>query len=245
MSQFGPKAIDRWLESIATRAPATRREYLSRVRTFVRWLVAEGVIGSDVTAHVAPVTQPRQVPQTLTTDEVRRLLHACPDERARAIVWLMVGCGCRCIEVSRLNVQDYDPTSRTVVLVGKAGHQRQIPVPSNVADALDCYLDVVGRTAGPLVRTVEGQRMAAKTVSSYVRRWMRDADVKSAPLDGRSAHALRRTAASDVMESSGDVRIVQEMLGHARNETTARSYLRPVAIATMRAAMEGREYGAA
>lgn len=245
IQQFGPKAIDRWLETVGHLAPATRREYLSRVRGFVRWMVADGVIATDCTAHVPAVHQPRQVPQKLTVDEVRRLLDACPDARARAVVWLMVGCGCRCVEVSRLDVADYDPQALTVLLVGKARHERVIPVPSTAARALDAYLDEVGRPCGPLVRTVDGQRMASKTLSGYMRGWMRDAGVKSSALDGRSAHALRRTAGSDVMDACGDVRMVQEMLGHARIETTARSYLRPVSLVALRSAMDGRDYGAA
>jgi site-specific recombinase XerD len=245
LGQYGPKAIDRWLETIGSKAPATRREYLSRVRNFSRWLVAEGYAKSDATQHVPTIRQPRQVPRTLSEREVCALLSACPDARSIAIVWLMVGCGCRCVEVARLNVEDYDPTSRTVILIGKGGHERRIPVPETTAHALDDYLDAIGRPAGPLIRTVDGQRMSSKTLSGYVRGWMRSAGVKLAPLDGRSAHTLRRTAASDVMDHSGDVRAVQEMLGHARIETTARSYLRPVSMVALRDAMEGRTYDVA
>jgi integrase len=73
-------------------------------------------------------------------------------------------------------------------------------------------------------------------------RWMRAAEIKTRAHDGRSAHGLRRTAASDVMDSSGDIRIVQAMLGHVRIESTA-FYLRPVPLDKMREAMEGRNYG--
>lgn len=245
LSQLGPRAIDRWLESIGQRAPATRREYLSRIRAFCRWLVAQGYAKADPTAHVPSIPQPRQVPRTLTEPEVARLLAACPDARARAVIWLMVGCGLRCVEVSRLDVQDYDAADRIVTVVGKALHERRIPVPTDVAAAVDTYLDEAGRQAGPLIRsTTTYGRLTPKTLSSYVRRWLRDAGVKTAPFDGRSAHGLRRTAGSDVMERCGDVRVVQEMLGHARIETTATAYLRPVAIHALREAMEGREYRA-
>ena len=86
---------------------------------------------------------------------------------------------------------------------------------------------------------------SARTISGYTRRWLRDAGVKSRSLDGRSAHGLRRTAGSDVMDACGDIRVVQEMLGHSQIETTARYYLRPVTLAQMRAAMEGRTYRSA
>jgi integrase/recombinase XerC len=244
LHHLGEAAIDRWLETIGTLAPATRREYLSRVRGFCRWLVDTGRIASDPTTRVAPIRQPRQVPVTLRSRDVGRLLAICPDRRARAIVWLMVGCGCRCVEVSRLTVSDYDPDVRTLVLVGKAGHQRIVPVPVDVAGALDEYLDEVGRVAGPLIRSELDRRspLSPRTISAYARRWLTAAGVKTRPLDGRSAHGLRRTAASDVMERAGDVRIVQEMLGHARIETTARAYLRPVPLERLREAMEGRTY---
>lgn len=246
LNRFGRSAIDRWLETIGHHAPATRRHHLSTVRGFCRWLVHTGRIGSDPTAHVAPIKQPRRVPATLTEAEVAQLIGSLDSPRERAIAWLMVGCGCRCVEVARLTVADYDAAALTLVLVGKGGHQRIVPVPTVVAAALDAYLDEVGRVGGPLIRSELDRRspISARTISHYMRRWMTAAGVKRRPLDGRSAHCLRRTAGSDVMDRSGDVRVVQEMLGHARIETTARYYLRPVPLDRLREAMEGRTYRA-
>lgn len=242
LSQFGPAAIDRWLESICGHAEATRREYLSRVRTFARWMVATGKLRTDPTAHVQPIRQSRRAPRTLNGVQVEALLAVLPDRRARAVVLLMVGCGLRCVEVARLRVEDYDGPTLTVC--GKGGHERTLPVPAAVRRAVDDYLDQIGVVAGPLVRSELNQHrgLSPKTLSGYVRRWMRDAGVKARALDGRSAHALRRTAASDVMDLSGDIRAVQAMLGHARLETTAAHYLRPVTMEQMRDAMAGRKY---
>lgn len=244
VAQLGPAIIDRWLETIGHLAPSTRRLYLSRVRGFCQWLVAHRHIRRDPTAHVPPIVQPRQQPRTLTQAEIARLYTIAPDTRARAIIGLMVGCGCRCIEVSRLQVSDYDPAGRTILLTGKGRHERLIPVPEETAEALDAYLSDVGAPGGPLIRSRKYPRspMTAQTISKYMGRWLAQAGVKQAPLDGRSAHALRRTAASDVMDVSGDIRAVQEMLGHARIETTARGYLRPVSMEQLREAMEGRSY---
>lgn len=243
LAQLGPRAIDRWLATIGHYAPATRREYLSRVRTFCRWLMAEGHIIADPTEHVKPIRQPRTVVVTLTEPQVAALLGACPDARARAIVWLLVGCGCRCIEVERMLVEDYDPRQRLLLLRGKGNHERQVPTPAAVAAALDAHLDEAGRRAGPMFLGERGGLRSA-TIGTYVRRWMRDAGVKSAPFDGRSAHGLRRTAGSDVMDRTNDLRAVQAMLGHVRVETTAKHYLRPVPLDHLRAAMEGRTYAA-
>lgn len=245
LSQYGPAAIDRWLGEIRHYAPSTRRSHLTTARGFSRWLVAEGLAAKDATAHVPPIRQPRRTPITLPELEVARLLAACPDARARAVIWLMVGCGCRRVEVSRLDVEDYTPEpggGGTIRLVGKAGHERIIAVPDEAARAVDAYLDTRGRVAGPLIRTRTGQRLAPHTIGIYVHRWMTAAGIKTRAYDGRSPHGLRRTAASDVMDRSGDLRAVQMMLGHASIQTTAAHYLRPVTMDQLRTAMAGRTY---
>lgn len=245
LNTFGPAAIDRYLETIGGLAPATRREYLSTVRGFCRWLSTQpGAPSGDPTSHVPCIHQPRRAPVTLTPHEVARLLLAAPGLRSRAVVWLMVGCGARCVEVARLRVEDYDPKGRSIRLVGKAGHERVIPVPAAAAAAIDAYLDECGRVAGPLIRSElhPSRGVSPRTLSHYMRRWMRAAGVKTRALDGRSAHGLRRTAGSDVMDRSGNIRVVQAMLGHADIETTARYYLRQVTMDQMRDAMEGRSY---
>lgn len=244
LNRFGPAAIDRWLESISRLAPGSRCQRLSTVRGFCRWMVATGRITADPTRHVPAIKQPRRIPVTFTEREVSQLIARLDTTRARAIAWLMVGCGCRCVEVSRLVVSDYDPAALTLVLAGKGGHQRMVPVPSQVAAALNVYLDEIGWISGPLIRSEIDLRspLMPRTISMYMRRWMAAAGVKRGPLDGRSAHCLRRTAGSDVMDRAGDVRIVQAMLGHARIETTAKYYLRPVPLDRLREAMEGRTY---
>lgn len=245
LRMFGPAAVDRWLEQIGHLAAATRREYLSRARMFTRWLVDTGKVRADPTSHVPPVRQARHAPRTLTAEQVGDLLRALtPNRRGAAVVWLMVGCGLRCCEVARLHVEDYDPRGLTVTVTGKANHERTIPVPVEAAAAVDRYLDHVGVTAGPLIRSelVPSRGLSAKTLSTYMRGWMLAAGVKRGAYDGRSAHALRRTAASDVADRGADVRVVQEMLGHQRVETTVKHYYRRVTVQQMRDAMSGRSY---
>jgi integrase/recombinase XerC len=244
LRMFGPAAIDRWLEDIGHLSECTRRQYLSRVRGWCRWMVAQGKLRTDPTSHVPAIRQAQRAPRTLTVQEVGRLLRAVPDPRASAVLQLMVGCGLRCVSVARLQVEDYDPASLVLRVSAKGGAEYDIPVPVEAARALNRYLDEVGSVAGPLVRSVltPSRGLSPKTLSGYVRAWMRHAGVKVRPLDGRSAHGLRRTAASDVMDLSGDIRAVQSMLGHSRVETTARHYLRPVSMQQMRTAMAGRDY---
>ena len=241
LTQFGPKTIDRWLEVIGGFAPATRRLHLSRARGLCAWMVANGHLKADPTRHVPTIRQPRHVPVTLTDWQVAALLAVLPDTRAEAIVWLLIGCGLRCVELERLRVEDYDPHARTILVRGKGGHERVLPVPTPTADALDRHLDVVGRRAGPVFAGQRGP-LRAVTFGVYVRRWLVESGVKVGALDGRSAHGLRRTAGSDVMARTGNLQLVQTMLGHAKPETTARFYLRPVSVEQLREAMEGRTY---
>lgn len=245
VESFGPAAVRRWQETIGHLAPASRRLQLSTVRCFGRWLVARKVIRRDPTFGVPPIRQPRKAARALPVSDVTKVLAAAPDTRAKAILWLMLGCGLRCCEVAQLDIGDYDPKGLTLFVVGKSGHERVLPVPSAVASALNVYLAEVGLGHGPMIRS---QRwgdwragLSPSAVSKLVGVWMGDAGIKARNRDGISAHALRHTAASDVLERCHDLRVVQQMLGHAQLSTTA-IYLRQAAIGEMRIAMEGRTY---
>lgn len=246
LAQFGPATIDRWRSSTGHLAPTTRALYLAHVRTFCAWLHRNGhITHPDPAGHVRPPKLPRRSPVTFTGDDVAAVLEVVQgDRRATAIVRLLYDLGLRCVEVSRLQVDDYDPRRRTILIVGKGGHERVLPVPESCARALDAYLDEVGRRAGPLVRSLQSPNrgLGAKTISIYGRRWIAAAGLKTSPFDGRSPHGFRRTAGSELMEASGDIRAVQELLGHSQIETTARYYLRRVSLGELREAMEGRSY---
>lgn len=219
-----------WQASVGALAPASRRAYLSTVRTFCAWCAGCGLIAGDPTAALARVREPRHAPRALSPGAVARLRLVLPDLRAEVIVGLMVGCGLRCVEVARLQVGDYDGDGRTLFVVGKAGDQRIIPVPSKDAPTLDRWVE--HRRPGPLVGLAPG------TVSKLVASWMDAAGIKTAARDGVSAHALRHTCASNMLERCGNVRVVQEALGHASLATTQR-YLRHASLEQMRDAMGG------
>lgn len=243
LNQVTATAIDRWLMTCSHLAPATRRNYLSIVRGFCRWLIRRGNIKADPTVHLEPIRQPRAVARCLTEEQIALLIGSLPDLRSAAVVWMMVGCGFRCIEIVRFTMGDYDRHELTLIAHGKGGHQRVIPVPAEVAGPLNRYVDSTRANAGPLIRSVvhPHRGLTAPTLSSYVSRWMAEAQVKRGAHDGISAHALRHTCATDVYRRSLDLSIVQAMLGHANIATTSR-YIGPTNIAQVRAAMEGRRY---
>lgn len=240
------RCIQRWQAAIGQLRPASRRAYLSTIRVFCDWAVTEGYLPANPAAGLK-VKEPRRIPRALPSPAVAHLLSVARDRRARLLVQLMVNCGLRCVEVSRLDVDDYNKATATVFIRGKADHERMLPVPEEAADELDSYLAAAGWLTGPIVRAQGvdgGGRLSAQRISQIMTRMMWVSGLKHANYDGVSAHALRHTAGSDVLEQSHDIRAVQEMLGHASISTT-QIYLRRADLGRLRTAMGGRHYGSA
>lgn len=243
ISSISEADVEQWLMRQKHLSTATRRTRFSMMRQFCRWLIRKGHITSDPTREVPPPKLPRSVPRALPKAAIRRLVLACPDARARAIVVLMVELGLRCVEVSNLQIGDWDTKAQTIRIVGKGGHERVLPMTRAAAGALRVYLLGWPVNAGPLFRSKRNHARALESdsISRLVAQWMTDAGIKTATRDGISAHALRHTAASDVLEQCGDLLVVQEMLGHVHLATTS-IYLRRAGLSKLRDAMEGRDY---
>lgn len=243
LDQLNARDIEAWQAATAHLRPATRRAQHSTVKTFCTWLVRRGHLASNPVLEVPSPRQPRSVPRALESDAVSALLNVCPDLRAKAIVWLMVGMGLRCCEVSRLRLERWDRRAEVMVVRGKGSNERALPVPVEVTEALSAYLTEYPIFTGAVIRSYRQplQALSADALSGMVSEWMRAADVKGLARDGVSAHALRATAASDVLDICGDLRVVQEMLGHQSLATTS-IYLRRAGLRQMRPAMAGRRY---
>jgi site-specific recombinase XerD len=158
-----------------------------------------------------------------------------------AVVALMLGCGLRCAEVATITVDDWDRRGEVLRVAGKGGHERIVPVPPDVAAALAGYLahePAAGDSPIVRARTHPGG-VRPDYLSQMVSRTMAAAGVKRAAWDRVSGHALRHTAATEVLDASGDLRVVQEMLGHQRLETTS-VYLARAGVDRVRAAMLAR-----
>lgn len=238
LDQYGKGTIDRYLDSVGQLKPSSRASAWTIVCGFSRWLVDNGRIRRDPTAKIKAPKRPRTEPRALDGDAVDALRAIVPDARAAAIVWLELGMGLRRIEVHRLNVEDWSRRDELVRVVGKGSHERTVPVPTGAAEALRVYLGQYPATVGPLIRGyTTGRRLSLSALSHYMARWMYEAGIKHGPRDGVSGHALRHTCASDVLDACDDIRVVQELLGHADLSTTAR-YLRRARIGKLREAME-------
>ena len=241
LRMFGPAAIERWLDAHPAWKASTRAANLTTVRMFCRWMRRRKLITVDPFLDIVVPRRPRPNPQALSRDDIGRLLAAAPDTRGRLIVWLQFGLGLRCIGCANLRVEDVDLADRTLTVVEKYGNERRLPMTNDVLRAMDLYLFDHPATSGPLLRSVRDgySPISAAYVGKLVAGWMLAAGVKRRAYDGRSAHALRRTAPTEVAEATGDAFTVQELAGWA-SPATAAYYVRRASTERVRAALERR-----
>ncbi|MCU1655977.1 MAG: tyrosine recombinase XerD [Pseudonocardiales bacterium] len=199
------------------------------VRGLHRFALRDGLVLVDVAHEVRPPAPPRRLPKAISVDDVERLLDAAGYEqtplaiRDRALLELLYGTGARISEAVGLAVDDVDLTDRSVLLSGKGGKQRRVPVGSFAAAAVEAYLVQVrpalaasGHGTPTLLLNSRGgplSRQSAWTV-------LRTAAERAGLAAGVSPHTLRHSFATHLMDGGADVRVVQELLGHSSVTTT-------------------------
>ena len=197
---------------------------LSAVRTFLNFLVETGALKSNAAVHVQAPKPSRRLPATMDADQVASLLAIEGEEplavRDRAILELFYSSGLRLAELVSLNLGDVDADDRTVRVTGKGGKTRIVPVGRHALDALAAWLKVRPELAphgeAALFVSRNGRRISHRAVQERVNHWAR----RQGAVTGVHPHMLRHSFATHVLESSGDLRAVQEMLGHASLSTT-------------------------
>ena len=208
------------------------------VRGFHAFARAQGMADDDPARAVAPPAPPRRLPKAITVEAVERLLDAAgapedPDPRVlrdRALLEFLYGTGARISEVTGLDVDDLDHLAAdpAVKLSGKGGKQRYVPVGRYAVRALDAYL-VRGRPALAAAAGRAAARKASPAVFLNARggrltrqgAWgiLREAAARSGKPE-ISPHTLRHSFATHLLDGGADIRVVQELLGHASVTTT-------------------------
>ncbi|HVY11370.1 MAG TPA: site-specific tyrosine recombinase XerD [Mycobacteriales bacterium] len=199
------------------------------VRGFHRFAVREGMTASDPAAGVRPPTPPRRLPHALPVDDVLAMLEAAGFDgtpkalRDRALLEFLYGTGARVSEAVGLDVDDVDREAASVLLHGKGGKDRVVPIGSYALEALDAYLvrgrsAMVGRGAGraALFLNLRGGRLTRQSAWAILREVADRAGVRAAV----GPHSLRHSFATHLLDGGADVRVVQELLGHASVTTT-------------------------
>jgi integrase/recombinase XerD len=205
---------------------------LIAVRGLHRFAAAEGLAAVDVARAVKPPTPGRRLPKSLTVDEVLALLEAAggnsPSDgpltlRNRALLELLYSTGARISEAVGLDVDDIDTQARSVLLRGKGGKQRLVPVGRPAVQALDDFLvrgrpDLArrGRGTPAIFLNARGGRLSRQSAWQVLHDAAKDAGITR----DVSPHTLRHSFATHLLDGGADVRVVQELLGHASVTTT-------------------------
>ena len=213
-------------------APSSIARALVAVRSFHRFCVEEGLVVADPSEEVGAPRVPQGIPKALTEPEVEALLDAVVGDtprglRDRAIVETLYATGVRISELVGLDRRDLDLDDGLLRVMGKGSKERVVPVGSSACDALGVYLTrgrpelaAHGRRTADCAHAVflnaRGGRLSRQSCWKIVR-----TTGERAGLRGRlSPHVLRHSCATHMLDHGADIRVVQELLGHASLSTT-------------------------
>jgi integrase/recombinase XerC len=226
LEALGAADVRRFVATLHGRgqSPRTLARVLSCWRGFYDWLARAHGAKVNPCAGVKPPRAARKLPQALSPDEAVRLvsLEDASDLglRDRALFELAYSCGLRVSELTGLDLDAVDAATGEARVTGKGAKTRIVPVGAPALAALAAWLPVRARLARPgegaLFVGAAGRRLAPREVQRRIKRWAAAAGI---PVDVHP-HMLRHSFASHVLQSSGDLRAVQEMLGHASIAST-------------------------
>jgi integrase/recombinase XerD len=224
-------------------AASSIRRVLSAIRTYYRFLIAEGLVSTDPSEHLESPAVWRRLPDVLSRDEVQRLLLAPDPEdrvfwRDRALLEFAYASGVRVSELTSVRVRDVDLEEGFATVYGKGSKERLVPLGGPAVDAVRVYLREVrprldrgvGLGSGALFLNARGGSLSRMGVWKILRKHVARAGITRRV----KPHTLRHTFATHLLEGGADLASVQEMLGHADISTTQiythvdRDYLRDV-----------------
>ena len=229
LSQLRTADFRAWLAHRAASgvARSSTARALSVVRSFFRWSARNGICTNVAVETIRTPRQPRAIPKPLSTENALKVVTANAADgetwlnfRDRALFTLLYGCGLRISEALDLN-QRHSRSSDFLVISGKGNKQRMVPVLPAVWDAIGEYLDRCPHSRepdAPLFYGTRGGRLAAGVVQRRLRCLRRELNLP----ETATPHALRHSFATHLLAGGGDLRAIQELLGHASLSTTQR-----------------------
>lgn len=198
---------------------------LSSMRSFFKFLMAQGLLNHNPAQGIRAPKSEKRLPKNLDVEQTEQLLKINQTDpvslRDKAVMELFYSSGLRLSELVSLNIDSIDHDSASLTVIGKGSKERMVPVGSKALEAIANWL----KTRGSLLKdpaepalflSVRGQRLSGRAIEQRVKKWAshQGVDVPVHP------HMLRHSFASHILESSGDLRAVQELLGHADISTT-------------------------
>ncbi|ACA84787.1 tyrosine recombinase XerC [Shewanella woodyi] len=196
---------------------------LSAVKQFCEFLLREGVIQTNPAINLSAPKQNKPLPKNMDPDSVSHLLEIDGDDplslRDKAIMELFYSSGLRLAELAALNISDIQFSERLVKVLGKGGKERILPIGKMAISAIDKWLAcrrLIPCEHDALFITNKGTRLAHRSIQARLSKWGQEQALNMRV----HPHKLRHSFATHMLESSADLRAVQELLGHANLSTT-------------------------
>ena len=230
-----PAQIEKYVGQLRSseRAPKSIARQFAAIRMFHRFMLDEGLRSDNPTAFIDGVKVPSGIPKALSEEEVELLLNAVTGVdslavRDRALLEFLYATGARVSEACGLSMSDVDMESNVARVFGKGSKERIVPFGRHAKEALEAWLGAGGRPmlcpqqwakrdhADAVFLGVRGTRLSRQAAWGIVRKYAMLAGIKSE----LSPHVLRHSCATHMLVHGADLRIVQELLGHASVSTT-------------------------
>ncbi|CAI1194356.1 MULTISPECIES: tyrosine recombinase XerC [Serratia] len=196
---------------------------LSALRSFLDWLVGQGVISANPAKGIRTPRSGRHLPKNIDVDEMNQLLNIDLNDplavRDRAMLEVMYGAGLRLAELVGLDCRHVDLGGGEIWVLGKGSKERKLPIGRTAVTWLEHWLalrDLFAPQDDAMFLSNQGKRISARNVQKRFAEW----GVKQGVNSHIHPHKLRHSFATHMLESSGDLRAVQELLGHANLTTT-------------------------
>ncbi len=222
-----------WLSKLAARenGASTRARAVSTLRSFFAWLDKKGILHNPVIQHLKTPKLPKTLPKAMDARQTRELIentdilqkdHDCwISLRDQALFTLLYGCGLRIDEALSLNYGER-PQSDSIIVRGKGNKERLVPVLPVVKNAIDSYVAACPiksfENKDPLFIGAQGKRLN----QGVAQKQMRDLRKMLGLPDSATPHALRHSFATHILQNGGNLRVIQELLGHVSLSTTQR-----------------------
>ena len=197
---------------------------LSAIRSFMNYLVRENLLRTNPADGIKTPKAPKKLPGVLDVDQINQLLNIKSTEpislRDKAIMELLYSSGLRLAELVALNPIDLNIHDRSLTVIGKGNKKRMLPIGSKAIEAIKAWIKVRSQIAAPDEEALfvgnRGNRLSRRSIQSRINHWAK----KNGLAQDVYPHLLRHSFATHLLEASGDLRAVQELLGHKDISTT-------------------------
>ena len=207
-------------------SPVSVSRKLTSLRMFYKFLVSEGIFDSSPVDLVEMPKLPKSLPKVLSVEEVKNMIDSTTESRStqrdRAILEVLYGCGLRVSELIGLNLGDFEFSEGFVRVLGKGSKERWIPLGQYAREALIEYIQgerselVNNRSMKAVFCNLRGKRISRVAVWKIIQKYKLHAGIEREI----SPHTFRHSFATHLLDNGADLRVVQELLGHANLTTT-------------------------